>query len=173
MMLSERISCLENEREANYVVQRLVLCGVRPSAIRHLVSDLRTNDIKRIHKFVSPKKKDERHGRNIKSENIGKLDPGINLLYLKCIDLVNETVEHNKSSIADAISAVWRIFADNYGFAHHESINGATCEEMLHTYLQYKYGELSISNCGCGNQYISHAEVKCPQCRIRRKDTGT
>lgn len=165
-------SCIAREREVHLRVQDLVLCGVRPKVIYQVIGkQMSLNEVKRIHDSITPLPPEQRHGRNIKFENVHKISAEANRLYIECFGLVKRALSCGASR-ADALCSVWRIMSDRRSFLFHAEIDGCTCEEMIVLFLNHEVDDLVIERCDeCSAPFLSSKGNRCMACESspRRK----
>lgn len=161
---------IAREREVHSRVQELVICGVRPKVIYRVIGkQMSLNEVKRIHDSITPLPPAQRHGRNIKFENIHKISTDANLLYIECFGLVKRARSFGASR-ADALCSSWRIMVDRMGVPFHSDINGCSCEEMIVLYLNLEVDELTIENCNeCRSPFLSSRGYRCMACLASQK----
>lgn len=164
------LEVIAKEREIHARVQDLVLCGVRPKVICRVVDgQMPSKNVKRIYNCISPLRPEQRHGRNIKCENIHKINPPTNALYIECIKLVKKALALGADRI-DALSSAWRIVQDKANLPYHATRYGSSCEEMIVVFLNLEVDDLTIETCGtCATPFLSAKAYHCPTCASKVK----
>jgi hypothetical protein len=162
---SSHLKGIVREREVHSRVQDLVLCGVRPKVIYQVIGkQMSLNEVKRIHDCINPLPPEQRHGRNIKFENVHKISAEANALYIECFGLVKHSLALGASR-ADALCSVWRIMVGMRGLPTLLDIGGCTCEEMIVLFLNFEVNDLTIQDCEvCRTRFLRSSGYRCMAC---------